>query len=114
MRGTGGLDAGTRIVTAGIHRLTQGQHVPVDRVSERHELVQPFRLGLKHRSLVLVSMIAFMAAGLYSYLQLGRQEDPVLHHQDDGHPGAMAGRISAGDGRQVIDEIRRSSKSRSR
>ena len=32
--------------------------------------------ALRHRSLVWYFMIAFMAAGLYSYLQLGRQEDP--------------------------------------
>ena len=33
MRVTGGLDAGTRIVTAGIHSLTQGQHVRIDQDS---------------------------------------------------------------------------------
>jgi multidrug efflux pump subunit AcrB len=32
--------------------------------------------ALRHRSLVWYFMLAFMAAGLYSYLQLGRQEDP--------------------------------------
>ena len=32
--------------------------------------------ALAHRSLVWYFMIAFMAAGLFSYLQLGRQEDP--------------------------------------
>lgn len=32
--------------------------------------------ALHHRSLVWYFMIAFMAAGLFSYLQLGRQEDP--------------------------------------
>jgi multidrug efflux pump len=32
--------------------------------------------ALEHRSLVWYFMIAFMAAGLFSYLQLGRQEDP--------------------------------------
>ncbi len=32
--------------------------------------------ALRHRSLVWYFMIAFMAAGLFSYLQLGRQEDP--------------------------------------
>src|SRR6201982_2946426 len=30
----------------------------------------------EHRSLVWYFMIAFMVAGLFSYLQLGRQEDP--------------------------------------
>ena len=32
--------------------------------------------ALKHRSLVWYFMLAFMAAGLFSYLHLGRQEDP--------------------------------------
>ncbi|MFK4724659.1 multidrug efflux pump subunit AcrB [Bradyrhizobium niftali] len=32
--------------------------------------------ALQHRSLVWYFMIAFMVAGLFSYLQLGRQEDP--------------------------------------
>ena len=32
--------------------------------------------ALRHRSLVWYFMIAFMAAGLFSYFQLGRQEDP--------------------------------------
>jgi Cu/Ag efflux pump CusA len=32
--------------------------------------------ALAHRSLVWYFMIAFMAAGLFAYLQLGRQEDP--------------------------------------
>jgi multidrug efflux pump subunit AcrB len=32
--------------------------------------------ALHHRSLVWYFMVAFMAAGLFSYLQLGRQEDP--------------------------------------
>ena len=32
--------------------------------------------ALEHRSLVWYFMLAFMAAGLFSYLQLGRQEDP--------------------------------------
>src|SRR6201981_2491908 len=32
--------------------------------------------ALEHRSLVWYFMIAFMVAGLFSYLQLGRQEDP--------------------------------------
>ena len=34
--------------------------------------------ALRHRSLVWYFMIAFMAAGLFSYLQLGREEDPAF------------------------------------
>jgi multidrug efflux pump len=41
--------------------------------------MKPFNLSdwaLGHRSLVWYFMLAFLAAGLFSYLQLGRQEDP--------------------------------------
>jgi multidrug efflux pump subunit AcrB len=34
--------------------------------------------ALEHRSLVWYFMIAFMVAGLFSYLQLGREEDPAF------------------------------------
>ncbi|ABD08105.1 Acriflavin resistance protein [Rhodopseudomonas palustris HaA2] len=34
--------------------------------------------ALQHRSLVWYFMIAFMAAGLFSYLELGREEDPAF------------------------------------
>ena len=61
--------------------------------------------ALAHRSLVWYFMIAFMAAGLFSYLQLGRQEDPnftiktmVIQAQ---WPGASAQEIT----REVTDRI---------
>jgi multidrug efflux pump subunit AcrB len=61
--------------------------------------------ALEHRSLVWYFMIAFMAAGLFSYLQLGRQEDPdftiktmVIGAQ---WPGASALEVT----RQVTDRI---------
>ena len=61
--------------------------------------------ALKHRSLVWYFMVAFMAAGLYSYLQLGRQEDPdftiktmVIQAQ---WPGASPEEMT----RQVTDRI---------
>ena len=61
--------------------------------------------ALRHRSLVWFFMIAFMAAGLYSYLQLGRQEDPdftiktmVIQAQ---WPGASPQEMT----RQVTDRI---------
>jgi multidrug efflux pump len=61
--------------------------------------------ALAHRSLVWYFMIAFMAAGLFSYLQLGRQEDPnftiktmVIQAQ---WPGASAQEIA----REVTDRI---------
>ena len=61
--------------------------------------------ALEHRSLVWFFMIAFMAAGLMSYLQLGREEDPsftiktmVVQAQ---WPGASAEEMA----RQVTDRI---------
>ena len=61
--------------------------------------------ALAHRSLVWYFMIAFMAAGLFAYLQLGRQEDPdftiktmVIQAQ---WPGASAEEMT----RQVTDRI---------
>ena len=70
--------------------------------------MKPFNLSdwaLGHRSLVWYFMIAFMAAGLFSYLHLGRQEDPdftiktmVIQAQ---WPGASAEEIT----RQVTERI---------
>ncbi len=61
--------------------------------------------ALSHRSLVWYFMIAFMAAGLFAYLQLGRQEDPdftiktmVIQAQ---WPGASPAEMT----RQVTDRI---------
>ena len=61
--------------------------------------------ALHHRSLVWYFMIAFMAAGLFAYLQLGRQEDPdftiktmVIQAQ---WPGASPEEMT----RQVTDRI---------
>jgi multidrug efflux pump len=61
--------------------------------------------ALRHRSLVWYFMIAFMAAGLFSYLQLGREEDPaftiktmVIQAQ---WPGASPEEVT----RQVTDKI---------
>ena len=61
--------------------------------------------ALGHRSLVWYFMIAFMAAGLFAYLQLGRQEDPdftiktmVIGAQ---WPGASPEEMT----RQVTDKI---------
>ena len=61
--------------------------------------------ALEHRSLVWYFMIAFMAAGFFAYLQLGRQEDPdftiktmVIQAQ---WPGASPEEMT----RQVTDRI---------
>ena len=70
--------------------------------------MKPFNLSdwaLQHRSLVWYFMITFMAAGLFSYLKLGREEDPdftiktmVIHTK---WPGASAQEVT----RQVTDRI---------
>ena len=61
--------------------------------------------ALEHRSLVWYFMVAFMVAGLFAYLQLGREEDPnftiktmVIGAQ---WPGASAEEMT----RQVTDRI---------
>jgi multidrug efflux pump subunit AcrB len=70
--------------------------------------VKPFNLSdwaLRHRSLVWYFMIAFMAAGVYSYLKLGREEDPAFSIKtmviQAKWPGASAEEIT----RQVTDRI---------
>ena len=40
------------------------------------------RMGDHASALVLFMILVLGAAGAYSYLNLGRAEDPVLHHQD--------------------------------
>ena len=70
--------------------------------------MKPFNLSdwaLRHRSLVWYFMLAFMAAGLYSYLQLGREEDPAFTIKtmviQARWPGASAEEVT----RQVTDRI---------
>ncbi|WP_305879331.1 efflux RND transporter permease subunit [Bradyrhizobium ontarionense] len=61
--------------------------------------------ALEHRSLVWYFMIAFMAAGLFSYLHLGREEDPAFTIKtmliQAKWPGASAEEMT----RQVTDRI---------
>lgn len=61
--------------------------------------------ALEHRSLVWYFMIAFMAAGLCSYLQLGREEDPAFTIKtmlvSAQWPGASADEMT----RQVTERI---------
>ena len=47
--------------------------------------------AIAHRSIVYFLMLAIVVVGIASYLRLGRNEDPALHHQDHGGAGAMAG-----------------------
>ncbi len=70
--------------------------------------MKPFNLSdwaLHHRSLVWYFMIAFMAAGLFSYLNLGREEDPAFTIKtmviQAKWPGASAEETT----RQVTDRI---------
>ena len=61
--------------------------------------------ALDHRSLVWYFMIAFMAAGLFSYLKLGREEDPAFTIKtmliQAKWPGASAEEVT----KQVTDRI---------
>ena len=63
------------------------------------------RWSITHRPLVLFVIILLAAAGIYSYLNLGRAEDPsftiktmVVHV---GWPGATAAELQA----QAVDKI---------
>ncbi len=47
--------------------------------------------ALEHRSLVWYFMIVFVIAGAFSYIKLGREEDPSFHDQDYDHTSGMAG-----------------------
>lgn len=70
--------------------------------------MKPFNLSdwaLNHRSLVWYFMFAFMAAGLYAYLNLGREEDPAFTIKtmviQAKWPGASAEEVT----KQVTDRI---------
>jgi len=70
--------------------------------------LKPFNLSdwaLNHRALVWYFMIAFMAAGLYAYLNLGREEDPAFTIKtmviQAKWPGASAEEVT----KQVTDRI---------
>ena len=70
--------------------------------------MKPFNLSdwaLGHRSLVWFFMIAFMAAGLFAYLHLGREEDPAFTIKtmvvQADWPGASPEEMT----RQVTDRI---------
>src|SRR5258708_13236837 len=61
--------------------------------------------ALGHRSLVWYFMIAFMAAGLFAYLQLGRQEDPDFPLKTMGIGAQWPGASPEEMTRQVTDRI---------
>ena len=39
--------------------------------------------AINHRSFVWYLMLLFVVAGVLSYVELGREEDPTLYDQDD-------------------------------
>jgi multidrug efflux pump len=70
--------------------------------------VKSFNLSdwaLEHRSLVWYFMIAFMAAGLFSYLQLGREEDPAFTIKTMVIQAQWPGASAEDMARQVTDRI---------
>jgi hypothetical protein len=69
-----GLDAGEIVVTAGVQTLHPGQKVRL--LGGALLRASTFPNGLRHRSLVTYLMLVIAAAGVWSYLRLGRSEDP--------------------------------------
>ena len=69
-----GLDTGEVVVTAGVQALHPGQKVRL--LGSGHDALQPVGMGDQEKSLVIYLMIICVAAGLFSYLRLGRSEDP--------------------------------------
>src|ERR1700750_3251507 len=63
--------------------------------------------ALHHRSLVWYFMVAFMAAGLFAYLQLGRQGDPDFTIKTMVIGGQRPGAWPEGMTRQVTRRIER-------
>ena len=99
-----GLDAGTRVVTAGVHSLKEGQQVKIQG-TPRREAFNLSEWALEHRSLLWYFMIVFVLAGAFSYIKLGREEDPnftIKTMIDAGQwPGATAEEVTM----QVTERI---------
>ncbi len=71
------VEVGSYVATAGVNELKQGQKFVWMRREAAYE--KGFNLSdwaLNHRSLVWYFMLVFLVAGLVSYLDLGRAEDP--------------------------------------
>ena len=70
--------------------------------------MKPFNLSdwaLDHRSLVWYFMIVFMVAGLFSYLDLGREEDPNFTIKTMVIQAQWPGRLAEEMTKQVTDRI---------
>ncbi|MBC7582197.1 MAG: efflux RND transporter permease subunit, partial [Tardiphaga sp.] len=61
--------------------------------------------ALHHRSLVWYFMIAFMVAGFFSYLNLGREEDPAFTIKTMVIQASWPGASAEDTTRQVTDRI---------
>ena len=69
------------------------------------KLVQPFRLGAQTSFACLVFHDRLHGGGTFLVPAARAAGRSRLHHQDHGHPGAMAGRIAEEMTRQVTDRI---------
>ena len=89
-----GLNTGEFVVTAGVQALHAGQKVrpPGSRLMNRFNLTD---WAIRHRSLVTYFMLVIVVAGVWSYLRLGRSEDPDFTVKtmvvQVGWPGATVG-----------------------
>ena len=112
---TSGVSDGDKIVTLGVQKLEAGLKVRTDRRSRStSELadgaasMKRFNLSewaITHRPLVLFMILLLGAAGIYSYLNLGRAEDPSFTIKtmvvNVAWPGATAAEMQT----QVADKI---------
>ena len=79
---TSGIGDGDKIVTLGVQKLEAGlkvRTVETQLNQSRGRVMKRFNLSewaITHRPLVLFMIILLGAAGIYSYLNLGRAEDP--------------------------------------
>ena len=89
-----GLETGDRVVTAGAQTLRPGQKIQLagGAVMNRFNLSE---WAIRHRSVVTYFMLVIMVAGVWSYLRLGRSEDPDFTVKtmvvQVGWPGATVG-----------------------
>ena len=98
-----GLAAGDVVVSAGVHKLRDGQPVRLTAArGPRRRALKPRRWSTAstcrngrsaHRTLVLYFMIVLAVIGVGSYLRLGQAEDPGLHLQGHGGAHELAGRL---------------------
>ncbi len=105
---SGALADGDTIVTLGVHRLDEFDAGAVRQPREARGGTVNFNLSawaIRHQALVLFAIIALGLAGAWSYLNLGRNEDPTFTVKvmvvTAAWPGATAEEMQ----RQVADRI---------